>query len=234
MPNLGQECATGGVGVHGIGRPQLCDARDIGRGVNGGASGLSAQVPKLATHVGIPAEGVLKYFGPADGTCDARREWLVAWFRRLADRLRLVRTCYGHWSRICDSDSTLTRLGTTGVFLDPPYPTHRADTGKKSRDGNLYHNDKTQDLNKLRDEVLAWCRKWGRDKRIRVAVCCYEGDGYEPLAGDGWTCESWEASGGYANQRRGGKGKADNAKRERIYFSPGCVSVQPDLFSGME
>ena len=75
-------------------RPQLADAFSRGRGVNG---------------------------NDAAGTCELRRQWLIGWFNRLADRLRHVRVCCGHWARVCDSPSTLTRLGTTGVFLDPPY-----------------------------------------------------------------------------------------------------------------
>jgi hypothetical protein len=214
---------------HAVGenRPQLADAFDIGRGVNAGG-GLSLQVPLLRANLGgYTGSGVNAY--PTTGTCSARRAWLADWMQRLADRLRLVRTCYGHWSRICDSDSTLTRLGTTGVFLDPPYPEHSV-CGKKSRDGSLYATDKGADLNKLRDEVRDWCQRWGSDKNIRVALCCYENDGYEPLLESGWELYAWEASGGYANQRRGGKGKAANAKRERILFSPGCV-IAPSLFA---
>lgn len=211
------------------GRPQLTDAFDIWRGVNASPVG-STQIRDLS---GANGAGSGVHANKVIGVADRRREWLTAWMRRLADRLRLVRTCYGHWSRICDSDSTLTRLGTTGVFLDPPYPTERGDTGAKSRDDSLYINDKTQDLNALRDEVLAWCRKWGQDKRIRVVVCGYEGDGYADLIGEGWAETQWEAGGGYANQRRGGKGKSENAKRERIWWSPGVPSsVVPDLFAG--
>jgi hypothetical protein len=212
------------MGVNRATLPQLADAFDIGRGVNSGGN-LSTQVPLISG----PGDGVYSVAGR--GTSSARRSWLTDWMTRLADRLRLVRTCYGHWSRICDSDSTLTRLGTTGVFLDPPYPSHRADTGEKSRDASLYATDNGADLNALRDEVLAWCRKWGKNKMIRVAVCCYEGDGYEPLEAEGWTVESWEASGGYGNQSKKGNGKATNAKRERIYFSPHCLNPQPDLFA---
>jgi len=195
------------------GRPQLADTFGIGRGVNGG--GALKRSPLSQTGWVATADFSL-------GTCSARREWLVDWMTRLSDRLRLVRTLYGHWSRPCDSDSTLTRLGTTGVFLDPPYPSHSAN-GKKSRDANLYATDKGADLNALRDEVLAWCRKWGQDDGIRIAVCGYEGDGYEALVPDGWEQHEWEATGGYANQNRAGKGKAANAKRERIWFSPACV-----------
>lgn len=220
-----------GLGVNG--RPNLADAYDVGRGVNGGAAALASKVPRLGARFGqMDGPGVLD---PTVGTCEARREWLVSWMRRLADRLRLVRTCYGHWSRVCDSDSTLTRLGTVGVFLDPPYPANRADTGAKSRDPNLYATDKVADLDALRDEVLDWCRRWGGNPAIRVAVCGYEGDGYERLLGLGWTEYAWEAGGGYANQRRKGAGKSENAKRERVWFSPACVrpTEAPSLFAGL-
>jgi len=205
----------------------------LGRGVNAGGCLQvgSLQRPDLAggnSNV-IGGSAVLSW----DSTCDARRAWLTDWMRRLSDRLRLVRTCYGHWNRICDSDSTLTRLGTTGVFLDPPYPINRKDTGKKSRAKNVYATDGGACLDELRDEVLAWCVKWGDNPDIRIALCCYEGDGYESLAERGWSVESWEANGGYGNQGRKGEGKAENAKRERIYFSPACVVPrgQPDLFA---
>lgn len=254
LPNLGQPCETGGVGVNGTGgrdgltrfenqrpalhdgsgvhaggRPQLADAFDIGRGVCGGGNVCDERRrPNFAEGNGYPAHGIGVLANSTAGTCDARRAWLVAWMRSLADRLRLVRTCYGHWSRVCDSDSTLTRLGRTGVFLDPPYPTHRSDTRKRSRSGGLYATDKASDLDQLRDEVLAWCRTWGGDPRIRVAVCGYEGDGYEPLVAEGWSEHAWEASGGYGNQSKRGRGKAENAKRERIWFSPACLADTPE------
>lgn len=230
LPNLGNGYGRG-AGEHQspAGRPQLTDAFDIGRGVNASAPCGALQRPDLAG--GNSADNGAVTALPSTATCDARRAWLVGWFRALADRLRLVRTCYGHWARVCDSDSTLTRLGATGVLLDPPYPLVRADTGKKSRDGSLYATDKGADLNALRDEVLAWCRKWGIDRQIRVALCCYEGDGYEALEAEGWTVEAWETSGGYGNQRKKGKGKSENAKRERLFYSPGCLkSAQPGLF----
>jgi DNA adenine methylase len=121
---------------------------------------------------------------------------------------------------VCDSDSVTTRLGTTAIFLDPPYPLTRADTGKKSRAGGLYQGDDTATLNVLRDEVLAYCVERGPRKGYRICLACYEGDGYEMLAKDhGWSVVEWAASGGYANR---GKNK-ENRQRERLYFSPGCV-----------
>lgn len=158
------------------------------------------------------------------GTCESKSAWLRAWMQRLSDRLRNVRVCHGHWSRICDSDSTLTRLGVSGVFLDPPYPAIQ-DDGTKSRDGNLYMHDKTQDLLQLRDGVLAWCQKWGQSNQLRIAVCGYEGDGYDALLGEGWTSHTWKSTGGYGNQRKKGPKKNENASRERIWFSPRCVAI---------
>lgn len=76
------------------GRPQLADAYARGRGVHG---------------------------NDARETCAERREWLLQWFGQLEDRLRVVRVCCGHWLRVCESPSVTTRIGTTGIFLDPPY-----------------------------------------------------------------------------------------------------------------
>jgi hypothetical protein len=125
------------------------------------------------------------------------------------------------------------------VFIDPPYPTRRAD-GTKSRDGSLYASDKNDDTLALRDEVLSWCRKWGGDPQIRIAVCGYEGDGYEALEGkEGWSVVAWEANGGYGNQRKKGGKKSENAARERLWFSPACekplvATPAPTLFDGLE
>jgi len=245
--DLGQGAEGLGVLASPQGRPQLTDAFDIGRGVNAGG-GLSQQIPDMDGGRGVlraldntnviqrpnAGDGIVSSSGFVTaelakyGTYQTRREWLIDWMQRLSDRLRLVRTCYGHWSRICDSESTMTRLGTVGAMVDPPYPLKRADNGEHSRAGGLYAGDKTQDLNALRDEVLDWCKRWGSNPEVRIALCCYEGDGYEPLSALGWEIHEWEAGGGYANQRKGKKGKADNAKRERIFFSPACLKIEHD------
>lgn len=213
-----------GLNAYPQGRPQLTDAFDIGRGVNGGG-GLSQQIPDMDG-----GRGVLRAL---TGSCQTRHEWLIDWMTRLSDRLRLVRTCYGHWSRICDSESTMTRLGSVGAMVDPPYPLKRADNGEHSRAGGLYAGDKTQNLNDLRDEVLDWCKRWGSNSAVRIALCCYSGDGYECLEKEGWEMFSWSASGGYGNQKKGGKGKSKNADRERIYFSPGCSKNSVGLFDNI-
>jgi site-specific DNA-adenine methylase len=184
--------AEGSPGV--VGRPQLADAFARGRGVNGNDS--------------------------AD-TCLLRRAWLIEWFQSLADRLRSVRVCCGHWSRVCDSPSTLTRLGETAVFLDPPYR-HSID-GKRNRTKKIYAND-DQDVNALCDEVQGWCLKWGEDPQIKIALCGLEGE--YPLL-DGWEKYAWQSNGGYGNQSGGVNA---NARRERILFSPPCKREKRLLF----
>lgn len=208
--------ACGGHRRQTEGRPQLADAFDVGRGVH--------------------SHGSL-------GTCEERRAWLLDWFSRLRDRLRLVRVCCGHWLRVCDSPSVTTRLGITGVFLDPPYRIRLAD-GSHNRSGDLYATDGTAggDPDAVVDEVIAYCLERGGDPMMRLAVCGYEGEGYEVLEQAGWEVVAWKTQGGYANQgkaKKARKGKAskssaqDNASRERIWFSPHCVRERT-LFDGLE
>ena len=186
-------------------RPQLADAFSRGRGVNGNDR----------------AE-----------TCSERLAWLSDWMVDLRNRLRTVRVICGDWLRTCESHSTTTRLGLTGVFLDAPYRTHLAD-GKSNRSRELYASDRDSDVNALVDRVIAYCLERGSDQQMRIVACCYEGEGYEVLSDHGWTVEEWKASGGYGNQ----SGKVnDNAARERIWFSPACVKAADEhpLFAGME
>lgn len=197
-------------GVHMAGdggRPQLADQFSRGRGVHG---------------------------NDAAGTCEQRLRWLMAWFGDLRDRLRTVRVCCGHWSRICNSPSVTSRLGITAVFLDPPYPI-KSKGGNKSRDANLYATDAkgSKSTIAIRNEVLKWCLKHGPDPMMRIAVCAYDSDGYQVLAEEhGWECLAWKAQGGYGNRNKKGN---TNGARERIYFSPHCLGKESErmpLFRG--
>jgi hypothetical protein len=196
-----------GNGVHAKGpsdnhRPQLADAFSRGRGVHGNDEAEDR---------------------------DAREAWLIDWFSALSDRFRVARVCCGDWKRVCESPSVTTRLGLTGLFLDPPYRKSLAD-GTKNRSDGLYANDEAQDVNSLVDDVIAYCKERGVDRKMRIAVCGYEGEGYEALEELGWSVLAWKSSGGYAN--RGDK-KDENAIRERIWFSPHCLDPNrhaPTLF----
>jgi hypothetical protein len=218
-------------GVHG--RPQLADAYSRGRGVHGTDAAdryLSQKRPRaasemLSTDTGQP--GVCGApLGETDGTCASRRAWLIDWFSRLRDRLRTVRVCSGHWLRVCDSESVTTRLGVTGIFADPPYP-HSNPDGSSSRSEGLYAQD---DPDKVRDELLAYCLERGGNPMMRICVAAYDTDGYAVLEGHGWDVVAWKTQGGYGNRSK--KGRA-NAKRERLYFSPGCVKPDLGLFAGL-
>jgi hypothetical protein len=185
IPKVSEGRRFGGTGVHGShvdgNRPQLADAYSRGRGVNGNDEA---------------------------GTCAQRRAWLLDWFGRLRDRLRTVRVCCGDWRRVCSSESVTTRLGITGVFLDPPYGT----AAKRSK--KLYAVDSLT----VAQDVLAWCLEWGGNPSMRIVLAGYAGE-HEALEAAGWTVEYWKASGGYGN--RSDTGKA-NAKRERLWCSPHC------------
>lgn len=206
-PRLMGQRGEPGTGVNRFrGRPQLGDAYGIGRGVNSNG---------------------------AAGTCQERREFLEDWMQSLADRCRLWRILYGQWHRTCFSETTTTRLGLTGIMLDPPYPTHKAD-GKRSRDGHLYQGDDRSSTNDIRDKVLAYCLKHGGHPLMRIAVCGYDTDGYSELEQHGWDCVAWRAQGGYANRavRAGRENK--NRNRERIWFSPQCLRPNADLFANLK
>jgi len=177
------------VGTHAGGRPQLGDAYARGRGIHGN---------DLAE------------------TCAQRRAWLLDWFGRLRDRLRVTRVCCGQWWRVCDSDTATTRLGLTGIFFDPPY-------GRAAgRDAGLYAADSLT----VAEDVRQWCRERGGNPSLRIALCGYAGEGHEELEDHGWEAVAWQAQGGYGN--RSAKGK-ENAKKERIWFSPNC-NKQRSLF----
>jgi hypothetical protein len=216
-PKISSEGSIG-VGVHANDhRPQLADAYDVGRGVH--------------------SAGEI-------GTCAARRAWLEDWMRRLQDRLRITRVCCGGWKRVCWSESVTTRLGTVGLFMDPPYAKdidrlndwkrHLTGGGEKpaglgkwtSRSDRLYASDAGSDVDRLVAEVNLYCRERGEDPRYRIALCGYAGE-HEDLVALGWDEVPWKASGGYGARSEKGR---ENARRERIWFSPGCIKPAGSLF----
>ena len=221
IPNLSGDAGAAGRGIHASGGSVIWSGRGNGTGANT-RRGINATIadgrPQLADAF---SRGRGVHGNDAAGTCAERRAWLLDWFGRLRDRLRTVRVCCGDWLRVCNSTSVTTRLGLTGLFLDPPYPTKLGD-GSASRNGKLYASDQAGEKSpeQLRDEVLAYCLARGGDPLMRLAVCGYDTDGYAELEKQGWTCVAWKAQGGYGN--RSARGKA-NAGRERIWFSPWCL-----------
>lgn len=148
----------------------------------------------------------------------ARTEGLYAWMRALSARLRWVRICCGDFERVL-GPSVTTKIGLTGVLLDPPYDP------EAGRDPSVYAEEDGSASRRARE----WALEHGKDPKLRIALCGYEGEHEMPSS---WQCVPWKAAGGYA----AAAGNKANAARERIWFSPACLRVdvvraeQRDLF----
>lgn len=131
---------------------------------------------------------------------------LVSHLSDLAARLRHVRVACGDWTRVL-GDSVTWRHGTTAVFLDPPYDDGEIDYAAGGRG--------------ISADVRAWALEHGDDTRLRIAICGYEGEHDMPAT---WRVHAWKAHGGFGSQRRDGSN--ENSHRERVWFSPGCLSTE--------
>lgn len=188
----GLSCSIGGGFASFDGPWSSVEGRFIRLKPTSGRLGISRKLP----HLGDAGRGVLKNKPVAD------------WVQELSTRLARVRICCGDWSR-CLGYSVTTKLGFTGVFLDPPYDTDGSD---------VYYYDSDS----VFGDVLAWCLESGEDELFRIALCGYEKPEYsEKLESAGWDVVAWKASGGYGSQGSG-KGR-ENCTRERIWFSPHCI-----------
>ena len=201
------------------GDPGYFDAKVAGWWVWGigvwiGSSFCSGQGPWQAVEDEDGFRQLVHVGDPGRGSAGDGSQGLYAWMDALAKRLRRVRVCCGDWRRICDSTSTLfpIRDGSCAVFLDPPYT-------QDERCAELY----TVETN-VAQEVYEWCSKWGDNPKLRIALCGYEGEVHDALVDDGWAVQAWKSDGGYGSQ--GGKDSegTKNRSRERIWYSPGCLS----------
>lgn len=177
-------------------------------------------VSRKLVHLGNAGQGVsrqLVHLGDAgQGVCDYEtagigNEGLLNWMVALAERLRRVRVCSGDWSRVCGTTPTV-KLGTTGVFLDPPYGTAAA------RVEGIYGEDSLD----VAGDVLNWCAERGDDPRLRVVLCGYRGE-HDRLEELGWSAIPWKAHGGYGSQGTGKTNGRANAEREVLWASPHCL-----------
>jgi len=210
---------SGWCGPSGAGPWRVEDGRlvkgDAGQGVKrarpqlgNAGKGVQRQLP----HLGDAGKGVQRkrpvLAGPAGGM--RLGDNLGPWFAALSARLRRVRFCCGDWARVTGPSVTF-KHGPTGVFLDPPY-----DMGE--RDAGCYAVDTAG----LSERVRVWCTENGANPLLRIALCGYAGEGHEALETLGWRVQAWKAHGGYASQ--GDERGRENAHRERIWFSPACLS----------
>ncbi|HMQ29159.1 MAG TPA: hypothetical protein PKD53_00460 [Chloroflexaceae bacterium] len=163
---------------------QLPHAGDAGRGIN-----------RKLPHAGDAGRGI------------NRKQFILAWFEALAERLRDVRILCGDWGRAL-TPSLTTRHGLTAVLLDPPYT-------------DVEHAWDYAAGGGVAADARAWAAAHGDDPMFRIALCNYD-DGWRP---DGWTIYRWKARGGYGSQGRG-RGRI-NCARETIWLSPHCLPVEP-------
>ena len=210
------------------GDPDYYDAKIAGWWVWGlccwiGGGWCSGQGPwhvedgKLVNKKANAGQGVnrkLPHLGNAGRGVNRKQDGLIEYFTEISERLRNVRVCCGDWSRVCGNGVILGK-GVTGVFLDPPY------SKKANRDNNLYRVEN----DRVAHDAFAWAIAHGDDPLMRIAVCGYDGEHAFPAS---WHCMHWKANGGYAGQ--GDQQGRKNAHRERIWFSPYCLSA--DLFDG--
>lgn len=192
------------------------DGACAGRGIHSDAA-VEAHLPALGNDRGINGvnapRGTLLYAMSELTVPDAPP--CFAWFLALALRLRRVRVACGDWKRVL-GDSVLGKGKNVGgrrpcaVFLDPPYP-----DADGNRDPYLYSHDDGQVFYAVRD----WAIEHGDDPDLRIAVCGYADDFKWP---SGWVEHKWRAGRGYAKKSN------DNRERERVWFSPHCLPIEPE------
>lgn len=196
-PDLtGQRGVTGGRLREQI--PMLSgDSGATGRGTHAGA--IRGKVPHLSGAHGNAGMGV-----HASGL---RTEGLYRWMEQLQERLRWVRVCCGDFERVL-GPSVTEKIGVTAVLLDPPYKP------SAGRDPSIYAEEDLTAATRAQE----WALANGANPKLRIALCGYEGEHEMPAS---WRRVAWKASGGYAASA----GHHENARRERIWFSPGCRPV---------
>lgn len=219
LPNLGaSDGGAFGQGIHGkehrrssqlpylgggnAGHPTAGSSSGYGAGIHAKDYRLSQRLP----HLSAGGNGG----GPAGIHSQGRRSAILATFEALAARLRGVRVACGDFERVL-SDAVTWRHGVTAVILDPPY----ADCADMYAAGGSSAA--------VFARASAWAAEHGERKDMRIVLCGYEGT-WEPPTG--WSTVAWKAQGGYAGQRKNGAPNK-NAERERLWFSPACLPVEP-------
>lgn len=138
---------------------------------NRGVHLVSQQKPLLrgdsgAAGAGIHASGLADKMPKMDRGTESRmagsHDAILAWMLALQARLRRVRVCCGDWTRVLGRSATEC-IGTTGIFLDPPY------SEAAGRDPALYTHDSLE----VAPQVRAWAIEHGSNPKLRIAYCSY-------------------------------------------------------------
>lgn len=205
--------------------PEWCDPEVAGLWVWGLCqwigSGWCAESSRKRSHTGNAGMGIQRATKQRSHTGDAgrgagmdatyQRELIEEWMTMLEERIRRVRILHGDWSRAVQSG--VLRWGKhCGVYLDPPY------LYSAKRTAGLYAEDSAT----VADDVREWCLANGDNPRLRIALAGYDGEHEMP---DSWECVVWNPHGkGYASQSSKGTQATKNVKRERVWFSPHCLT----------
>jgi DNA adenine methylase len=175
------------------------------------AQGVNRQLPHLSSAQGVNRQ--LPHLSEGRGV--NRKLFIQEWFTDLCNRMRDVRVACGDWSRVLGDAVLGAGGGITGVFFDPPY---------SSEEHAIKYAEGQADV---AADVLAWCAANGERADLRIVLAGYDGE-HNELENIGWRAVAWKARGGYGSQGNG-RGR-ENATRERLWLSPNCMGVAPDLF----
>ena len=145
----------------------------------------------------------LPHLGDAGtGQYEQRVEWVSAWLCALRDRLCEVRIACGDFERVL-GDSSTTKHGLTGVFLDPPY------------DGTEYVYGTKVPVSK---RVFDWCVAETANPLLRI-ILAGRGTEHDALLQHGWSKSVWTTNRGYSKDTN--KGRTEEA----LWYSPSCVAA---------
>jgi len=194
--------------------PHLSSAQGVNRQLPhlSSAQGVNRQLPHLSEGRGVNRK--LPHLSEGRGV--NRKLFIADWIASLSDRLRDTRIACGDWTRVTGPAVLDAGGGITGVFLDPPY-----DQGERA---DVYSMESP-----VAADVRKWCAENGSSPSMRIVLAGYDGE-HNELERMGWGVFEWKARGGYGSQGDG-RGRA-NASRERLWLSPHCMGVAPDLFAG--
>ena len=131
--------------------------------------------------------------------------------RFIQARTRYIRFFSGDWKRPLRSATQTINIGTTGVFLDPPY----LNTSKIYK-GRLDEGDPE---NQVPLEARDWALEFGRYPAFRIAYCGYSHHhkGVFPEGKNGWAKKQWKIKNG-----RSLPGDDKLVEIDTIWFSPHC------------
>jgi len=139
--------------------------------------------------------------------------------RFIQARIRRVRFFEKDWQRPLRKATQTINIGTTGIFIDPPY------IGTSDYYGGRL--DQGDPANKVPLEARQWALKYGQYPEFRIAYCGYlhHHDSFFPEGGkNGWIKYPWGIKNGYSTP-----GENKELEIDTVWFSPHCLRFSGDL-----